>query len=214
VLESLKGLKEQRIRQVAQFALEIAHCWDLLRVDADARREFIASHASLSQESIDSFRAEIQRLEVLIHADLPNLIVSVKTEIRAICDALHRTLPETQQVLEFDDDDANKVFRALDAELIKLKQRLVACQPILELIQKCNEIRAEFKEVSADPTADSQRFEEARSRHAKLLPRIEQKLKLRLREFAELNGEDFIWDGVVLEKRLSQPKRKKRVSKK
>jgi hypothetical protein len=199
---SLSELKHRRVLDVAQCALELTHCWELLRTDEAERRRFIESHSTLSEEAIAEFRLEIERLRIALTEKLPELVRIVKDEIRRLCDALRQTPPETERVLELEAADV-ETFRALDAELIRMKQRFIVCQPILELIQRREEIVREFDEVTADRVADRIQREKIIKRHKSMLPRIEKKLLIRLTEFRQLNGEDFMWGGSVLADELA-----------
>ena len=199
--EGLTILKEKRAAQVTEFALEISHCWDLLRTSEAERKEFVSSHSLLSEENVQDCRNEIEKLRNLIVERLPELIVTVKNDIQEICNSLHNMPDATAELLEMESEDMD-TFKKLDDELLRLKREFVVCQPILELIKQRNEILEEYEELMNTPDADKTQLDKIQRRKKCVLPRIEKKLLIQLIEYKDNCGYDFIWDGEVLANEL------------
>lgn len=199
--ESLTLLKEKRAAMITEFALEISHCWDLLRTSEAERKEFVSSHALLSEANVQDCRNEIEKLRNSIVERLPELIVTVKDDIKDICESLHNMSPETENLLALETEDMD-TFKQLDNELLRLKREFVVCQPILDLIKQRSEIIKEYDELMSAKDVDKTQLDKIQRRKKCVLPRIEKKLLIQLIEYKDSCGHDFLWDGEVLAEEL------------
>ena len=84
----LKDLLNTRSQYVSEMAVEINRLWDLLEVDEPTRREFLASHNTLSQRNVQDCIDEADRLIRLRNEKLPEIIEKMKLDLRTICQSL------------------------------------------------------------------------------------------------------------------------------
>lgn len=201
-LNEFTTMKQKRIAEITELSLEISHRWELLRTPKSEKEKFIADHALMSQQNIDEFRQEIARLEDLIVERLSDLIVQVRDDIKQICESLHNMDPMTAEVLALDTDDM-ETFKKLDSELLKMKQELIICEPILDSIGKRNEILKEYNQIMKERNPDKTQLDRIKRRKQVMLPKVEKKLVIQLMEYKRTKGEDFIWDGEILINQLS-----------
>lgn len=209
-------IKSSRVGQMSELALELTREWDLLGISETERKQFIDSHSSLSEKSIQDCSDEVVRLRKIHEAKLPELIEKIKDEISSICDSLHYTSEDKDEIMGHvkSEDVTMDVFNSCETELLELRKTFILAQPIVDLINQRVEIMNEYNEcletepkpqkgkaAPADPKA-----EKIKRRYKFVLPRIEKKLLIYLLQFKESQGHDFIWDGKKLADDLSHVK--------
>lgn len=84
----LKNLLNTRSQYVSEMAVEINRLWDLLSVDEPTRREFLASHNTLSQRNVQDCIDEAERLTKIRNQKLPEIIEKMKFDLSTICQSL------------------------------------------------------------------------------------------------------------------------------
>jgi hypothetical protein len=218
-VDTYRELFETRRKSVSELGVEITKLWDLLQVEEEVRRRFLANHTALSLKNIQDCVGEAERLTAERNARLPELIPRLQGEIQVVgkelgysddqITAISQKAGLPAQLEEASEDVLIDGFTQLDIELVHLKKIRLAAQPIIDLIKQRAEIIAEFDKVSAEAPVEgkkeeppdpsvARRTEKASRRHKVVLPRVEKKLKILLIEFKEQNSEDFAWEGAPI----------------
>jgi hypothetical protein len=219
--ESLDILKQERMTQLTQYAIEITHLWDLLNVEDAHRVEFLGSHSTIGDDDLAACAAEVMRLSVLRNEQLPSLIIAQKEEIEALWDKLH-IAPESRPIFQSEMGNETQEFLVAkftfyETEIVRLKKLMVNLQPLLSAIEEREEIIREYESV-CQATTDVQRLisrergcahqllreEKARRRYKGALPKLEKKLTQMLLEFKSVHGIDFEWDGMPYIEQLGE----------
>lgn len=99
-LDELRSVRETRVIQISEKAVEITRLWDLLEIDDDERRAFLNSHSALSHKNIQDCNNEINRLTEIRNQNLPILIRNLKKQIISICDDLSYSEEQKHEILE------------------------------------------------------------------------------------------------------------------
>jgi hypothetical protein len=194
----------ERVSEVSALAVAITQLWDLLAVDENERLAFLRSHTSLGDDVLASCQEEIARLTELRDERLPELIAAQRAEVRELWELMHIAMPQgvpgTRNELQ--------EFGLLQQEIIRLKTLLVECRPIMEAVQRREEILQEYNEMMSQ-MQDSNRLtsrgrggaqqrmreEKARRRYYVSLPKLEKKLYQLLADYRSKTGTEFEWDG-------------------
>jgi hypothetical protein len=218
--ESLGSVKQERMAQLTQYAIEITHLWDLLAIEDAHRVEFLSSHSTIGEGDLAACAAEIARLSALRNERLPSLISAQKAEAEALWERLH-IAPESRPIFEAEMGDESQIesvqkFAFYEREIVRLKKLMLTLQPLLSAIEEREEIIHEYESV-CQATTDAQRLlsrergcahqllreEKARRRYRGTLPKLEKKLAQMLSEFKSVHGTDFEWDGAPYIERLA-----------
>ncbi|OHT11117.1 hypothetical protein TRFO_04077 [Tritrichomonas foetus] len=212
-LEDLSLIRNSRIAQISELALEISHEWELLGISDAERKAFIESHAQLTEKCVQECSDEVVRLRNLRNEKLPELIERAKSEILTICQTLHFPQNETDKILsdvKIDECNNMATFNAYEAVVIDLRRLLVISQPIIDLIRQKDEIVKEYEEISSkeeqgkenqinkDEKSIDPKTDKVKRRYKFVLPRLEKKILLATIEFKQTNGTDFMWNGSKL----------------
>lgn len=210
-IEDLSVIRNSRIAQISELALAISHEWDLLGVSEQEKKDFVEMHSQLTERCIQNFSDELLRLQKLRNEKLPELIERIKIEIVSICQTLHYTQQEIDDIIsnakEVPDDNM-ATFSEYESVLFNMKRKLVLSQPIIDLMKQRDELIKEYEEVEIeekafkdnrdDKTIDK-RAEKIRRRYKFVLPRVEKKILIGVLEYKQTNGTDFLWDGKKVE---------------
>ena len=202
--EDISSLKEKRAKDIADLAVEITQCWELLRVPESTRKEFIDQHSILSTENIDAFKSEIEKLHATIEENLSEMLLNVKKEVFHVCRQLHYTEEQAREYIS-DQGNEKETFYFIAKELVELRKVLASCQPIINLIQQRNEILNEHENIDPQMMNPTQ-IDKIKRKFKSTLPRIEKKLLIEIIEYNEFYGVPFMWDGQQYEKYLEHIK--------
>ena len=210
--EKLERTKQERIKQISDYALAITHLWNLLNIPENERTEFLEAHSTLGINDLEACKAEVRNLENKRDEILPEIVKTQRSEVEELWNTLH--IPSEKRNTFVPDETESqgeqlfKEFEFMKQELEKLKALRAQVEPVLELVQQRENIISEYKktlESSADPSRLMSRAkgcaqalireEKARRRYKVSLPRLEKKLYQALCEYKQKTGEDFEWDG-------------------
>jgi hypothetical protein len=199
-LKCFEDLREHRRAAVAELAVQITRLWDLLEVDEAARREFLDSRASLSEENVAAYARAVEEMTERRNQMLPELIERMKGKISQICEELTFDQSKVAEICERAEDDCDDaaVLANYDAELAKLQRERSIKAPIIELINRRDAIVNDHAALADAPGPDSSdrlHTEKVLRRCKIVLPKVNRKLKALLLNFQTDNGEDFIWKG-------------------
>ncbi|OHT00609.1 hypothetical protein TRFO_32728 [Tritrichomonas foetus] len=202
--EGLTSTKEYRAKKISELALEITHCWDLLRTPDAERKSFIDSHSKLSLDNIKSLEQEIERLHSLIEENLSEMLVDIKKEISEICTSMHYTQEQIdQQLVELGDE--KETFYFLAKSLIELKKLHAATLHVIQMIQQREDIVKEYESIDQSKISPTQ-LDKIKRKYKCTLPRVEKKLLMMLIEYNEFYSRPFTWDGEIYADKLSSIK--------
>lgn len=84
----LKELLNTRRQYISEMAVEINRLWDLLGTDELTKRQFLASHNTLSQKNVQDCIDEADRLTKIRNQRLPEIIEKMKFDLSVICQSL------------------------------------------------------------------------------------------------------------------------------
>lgn len=200
--EDFTSLRDDRAKQVSSIALEITHCWDLLKVPEEERKEFIVSHSKLSLSNINELENKLNELHSQIESNLTEMTEEIRKEIINICQFLHYTQEQIDEQL-VEQEDEKTTFYNYEKKLIELKKLSASSQSLVQMIQQREDIINQYKSI--DESKHDPSNEKIKIRY-KSVPRLERKLLIELIKFKEIYSHPFTWDGENYEDKLNHVK--------
>lgn len=201
--QDLESIKQNRAKEMSLLALEITHCWDLLNVPNNQRKEFIASHSTLSQENIQAFESQLNELHNQIESNLPELLEQVRQDIVALCKSMQYTEQQiNEQLVELNTE--KETFYFLEKSLLELKKLNASSQPIIQMIKQREEIIDQYQSINKKKP--DQAADKIKRRYKTILPRIEKKLGIELVKYEEIHSRPFTWNGENMLEKLEHIK--------
>ena len=201
--EDLSSLRDERAKRVSVLALEITHCWDLLKVQEDERKQFIDSHSKLSTSNIKELEDKSNELHSEIESNITEMLEEIRKEICDICKFLHFTDEQIEQQL-VEQEDEKTTFYDFEKKLIELKKLSSSSQSLIQMIQQREDIINQYKSIDESKSDPSK--EKIKRRYKTVLPRLEKKLLIELIKFKEVHSFPSTWDGNNYEDELNHVK--------
>lgn len=210
--DQLQALRNTRASKMASMMMEITDLWETLGVKHQERQSYVDGHSVLSQESLLEVHEEIERLKLLIEENYPNLINNLKRMVRDRCQAMYKTPDQIEHILfsATRNETYADNFRSLQNCLLQLKREFLLSRDAFRMIEQREAIMKEYKEAleySEDPKQSGDknqiiRINKAKRRNEQVLPRLESKLLLELREYKKKTNRDLTYNGILYELNL------------
>ncbi|XP_069840326.1 protein regulator of cytokinesis 1 isoform X2 [Dendropsophus ebraccatus] len=225
---------EEQIRQnkalCEELRAKVKELWDRLQIPEE-EREALAVHMSESKgKNIQALQEEVDRLQELKLQNIKNVIEVIRTELSAYWDKCFYSNEQREAFAPFYDEDYCEDLLSLhDAEIERIKQYYEIHKEMFEGVQKWEEnwrLFLEFDKKATDPNRFTNRGgnllkeEKQRAKLQKMLPKLEEELRVRIAAWEEeqtqeffVNGKKFMeyvteqWDLFHLEKEKEKQER-------
>lgn len=204
--------KKRRKIKLGELGAEIACLWEKLKISEDVQREFTESVKGLGMDTLMKGEVEVARLHNLKSEMRGKLIAEARETIVQLWEDTNasqsvRDAFEGLKTME-GDDFTDELLQQHDDEIAVLQARLDQMRPMLRMIEKREEVIAErtkYEELQKDPDRLKQRggaltkqlmMEEKMSKRIKKdLPRYNDALMKKLKEWEKECGEAFMFKG-------------------
>ncbi|KAM4039579.1 protein regulator of cytokinesis 1 isoform 2-T2 [Anomaloglossus baeobatrachus] len=200
---------EERIRQnkflCEELRAKIAELWERLQIPEEEREAFSIHMTGSKGKTIKALQDEVDRLQELKLQNIKNVIEVIRTELRSFWDKCFYSNEQRQAFAPFYDEDYSEDLLCLhDAEIEHIKQYYETHKEMFEGVQKWEENWRLFLEMDKKAT-DPNRFtnrggnllkeEKQRAKLQKMLPKLEEELKVRITAWEEEQGREFFMNG-------------------
>jgi protein regulator of cytokinesis 1 len=219
-LGELTAEKRRRKIRLGELGSEIAGLWEKLHVDEDIQRAFTESVQGLGMDTIMKGEAEVRRLHGLKAQMRGKLVEEARDQILSLWEETNASQSQRAAFTQLNVTDeelfTDELLQEHDEEIAVLVVRLDQMRPILGMIEKREAVvaeRAQYEELQKDPERLKQRggaltkqlmMEEKMSKRIKKdLPKYEEALSKKLKEWKKECGEDFMWKGESYESRMA-----------
>ncbi|KAL7854175.1 hypothetical protein AOLI_G00210190 [Acnodon oligacanthus] len=189
--------------------------WNRLSCPEQEAAEFKQEALNTLSDEIRRWQNVVERLEVLQRAKLEEVIDKVRQELVVLWDKCMFG-PEQREAFgaHFCDNNYTEELLSLhDCELLKVKEFYDTARPLLESVEKWEKNWAlfqDFERKAADPNRFSNRggalLKESKDRAKvqKLLPKLEEELKVRVEAWEKNQGSPFLMKGQGIMEYISK----------
>ncbi|GMI03769.1 hypothetical protein TrVE_jg5427 [Triparma verrucosa] len=209
----LTAEKRRRKGKLGSLGAEIAALWEKLKVPEDVQRHFTESVQGLGMDTIMKGEMEVKRLNQLKTDMRGKLIEEARETIIGLWDETNASQQQrdafkglnVREESEFTDE----LLQSHDEEIDVLRARLDQMRPMLKMIERREEVvleRTQYEELQKDPERLKQRGgaltkqlmmeEKMQKRIKKDLPKYNETLTKKLKEWKQMTGEDFMYQGL------------------
>ncbi|KAF9322249.1 hypothetical protein BG003_003260 [Podila horticola] len=199
-------LEDERVKRealVKEHIADITKLWDRLRIDDEEREEFITAHIGLTMDTIQSHKAELNRLEQLKLTKLQEFIKDERNTLHELWDQLYFTEEQRERFEPLCDNSVTEAnLTAHELEVARLKALIQDNEPLLETLAKYLQFLKDIREFVAS-SMDSQRLfkaepgrllreEKFRNWCQREFPRIKNQLESALHQYQHDNNAPFL----------------------
>ncbi|XP_075431587.1 protein regulator of cytokinesis 1 isoform X2 [Ascaphus truei] len=226
-------LEEQKTKNEVlceELRSQITELWDRLQV-AEAEREAFAVYMTGSKgKIIKALQDELSRLQELKLQNIKQIVDVIRTELTSYWEKCFYSTEQREAFSPFSDDGYNEDLLCLhDAEIGRMKHYYEVHKEMFEGVQKWEEnwrLFLEFDKKTTDPNRFANRGgnllkeEKQRAKLQKMLPKLEEELKVRIAGWEQeqqkeffVNGKKFMdyvteqWDSLHQEKEKEKQER-------
>ncbi|XP_017568790.1 protein regulator of cytokinesis 1 [Pygocentrus nattereri] len=215
LLSQLEMKKESLILTRDKLKDRAMSLWNRLSCPEQEAAEFKQEALRTLSDEIRRWQNVVERLEVLQRAKLEEVIDKVRQELVVLWDKCMFG-PEQREAFgsHFCDNNYTEELLSLhDSELLKVKEFYETARPLLESIEKWEKhwaIFQDFERKAADPNRFSNRggalLKESKDRAKvqKLLPKLEEELKVRVEAWEKNQGPPFLIRGQGIMEYISK----------
>ncbi|XP_066448839.1 protein regulator of cytokinesis 1 isoform X2 [Eleutherodactylus coqui] len=200
---------EEQIRQnkslCEELRTKIVELWERLQVPAEEREAFAVNMTGSKGKTIKALQDEVDRLQELKLQNIKSVIEVIRTELSTYWDKCFYGNEQRQAFAPFYDEDYSEDLLSLhDAEIDRIKQYYEAHKEMFEGVQKWEEnwrLFLEFDKKATDPNRFTNRGgnllkeEKQRAKLQKMLPKLEEELRVRIAAWEEEQGQEFLMNG-------------------
>ncbi|KAG0037313.1 hypothetical protein BGZ82_002741 [Podila clonocystis] len=209
-LQQLKSkqmkLEEERVKRevlVKEHIADITRLWDRLQIDDEEREEFITTNIGLTMDTIQSHKAELNRLEELKLTKLEEFIKDERNNLHELWDRLYYTKQQRECFEPLSDNSVTEAnLTAHESEVARLNALIQDNEPLLETLTKYLQFLKDIREFVAS-SMDSQRLfkaepgrllreEKFRNSCQREFPRIKTQLESALLQYQRNNNASFL----------------------
>ncbi|KAM3925559.1 protein regulator of cytokinesis 1 [Leptodactylus fuscus] len=184
---------------------KIVELWDRLQIPEEEREAFAVHMTESKGKNIKALQDEAERLQELKLQNIKNVIEVIRTELAAYWDKCFYSNEQRQAFSSFFSEDYSEDLLSLhDAEIERVKQYYEVHKEMFEGVQKWEEnwrLFLEFDKKATDPNRFTNRGgnllkeEKQRAKLQKMLPKLEEELKVRIAAWEEEQGQEFFMNG-------------------
>eukprot|EP00871_Galdieria_phlegrea_P002708 jgi/Galph1/3438/GphlegSOOS_G2066.1 len=225
--EALLQEVQRRFQQLQNFMSQLSFYYEKLKFSMEEYEEFASKHSDLSLSCLKAWENELRRLEELEKERLQQLLDESKQKLHSLWNELQVPVSERvhwQEALDKQHLGSEQMIAKYDEEINRLESFAEKVRPIYQLFERRQEIiqkREAFLKETQDPSRLFGRSQDGSRRDATFLlreerlrkeieklPKIQESLKKRIREFEASVNQTFLWDGEpLLEKLLEEERR-------
>lgn len=208
--------KNRRLQDLSNKAMIMIHLWDILGVSKAEQDSFLSQYPNINEQTLAAMQEEINKLTEERDKLLPKLIEGRREEVNQLWQILHISVENRPHIVS-DGSDLSLEYKALEDEILRLKEIQMKCHDVLEVIFERERIIADYnyaQNVEKNPSRLLSRGkgmakqlineEKARRRYAVILPKLNKKLKNLLLEYHKKNKKHFEWDGIPYIEKLEE----------
>ncbi|XP_077131637.1 protein regulator of cytokinesis 1-like isoform X1 [Ranitomeya variabilis] len=206
VLKAQLELRKEALLSTLNTVKEkVLSLWDLLQVMQEEREACGKVSGRSISEELRVWESELARLEELKMANLKQVILNIRKELKDYWDKCFYTLEQTKTFAPYYCDDFTEdLLSQHDEEVLKMKVLYEKCKLILDAVAKWESSWAQFvilEKKALDPNRFSNRGgtllkeEKERAKLQKLLSKLEEELKSRIDLWEADQGSQFLIKG-------------------
>ncbi|KAG0084886.1 hypothetical protein BGZ92_009480 [Podila epicladia] len=199
-------LEEERVKRealVKEHIADITRLWDRLHIDDEEREEFITTHIGLTMDTIQSHKAELNRLEKLKLTKLEEFIMDERNTLHELWDRLYYTKEQRECFEPLSDNIVTEAnLTAHESEVARLTALVQNNEPLLEILARYLQFLKDIREFVAS-SMDSQRLfkaepgrllreEKFRNSCQREFPKIKNQLENALLQYQRDNNAPFL----------------------
>ncbi|XP_018606898.1 protein regulator of cytokinesis 1 isoform X1 [Scleropages formosus] len=207
LLCQLQVKKESLLSTQAELKERVASLWNRLDSPEEEQREFRGNLQGTLSDQIAQWQNEVDRLELLQKAKLEDVIIKIRQELVETWD---KCLFGPEQRAAFnspfcDSNFTEELLAQHEEELVRVKACYEKARPLLDTMEKWERTWAlfqDFEKKALDPNRFSNRggalLKEAKERVKvqKMLPKLEEELKVGVEEWEQREGSAFLVRGL------------------
>ncbi|XP_053320362.1 protein regulator of cytokinesis 1 isoform X2 [Spea bombifrons] len=206
--ELLFQLEEQKIRNQSlceELRSKIIELWDRLQIPEEERSAFSVYMTGSKGKIIKALQDEVDRLQELKLQNIKNFVEVIRTELVTYWDKCFCSHEQRQAFAPYYDEDYSEDLLCLhDAEINRMKHYYEVHKEMFEGVQKWEEnwkLFLEFDKKATDPNRFTNRGgnllkeEKQRAKLQKMLPKLEEELRVRIAGWEEEQGQEFFVNG-------------------
>ncbi|GAM24723.1 hypothetical protein SAMD00019534_078980 [Acytostelium subglobosum LB1] len=206
-IDKLHLIKKESEALVCELASKITNLWNKMGTPEDERDSFFSKTAGLGPDVIEACNEELFRIEELRRACLSDLIDKAVVDIEELYLQMHMANDRLDELLQGVEEGTEEHLELLEKELEDVTKMYEVAKPLIDLIEKREDIRNAKIEYEQNVLGDKERLlskkfdrnrfvqeENMRKAMAKL-PTVEERLKKDLIEWQNTQGFAFTYDG-------------------
>lgn len=213
MLEAKKESLEQILGQLKERAVCL---WNRLDCSEQERTTFQANLHGTLADKITQWRCEVERMTEQQRVRLEEVVGKIRQELLSLWD-LCTFSPQQREAFNthfYNTEYTEELLAQHDAELLRVKSFYEQARPLLEALQRWEKnwaLHQDFEKKANDPNRFSNRggalLKEAKERGKvqKMLPKLEEELRLGVELWEQSHGSDFlVWGQKVMSYIASQ----------
>ncbi|XP_078285822.1 protein regulator of cytokinesis 1b isoform X2 [Rhinoraja longicauda] len=236
LLQQLEMKKAQNEAKCSELRSQIINLWDWLKIPDEERNAFAVHMVGSRAKTMQMLQTHLQHLEVLKLQNMKSVIEAVRQELTSYWEKCFISSEQRQAFAPYYEEDYTEDLLQLhNLELNRLKQLYQAHQQLFEGVWKWEEnwrLYLGFEKKASDPNRFTNRGgnllkeEKQRTKLYKMLPKLEEELKIQIDAWEEeqcshflVNGQHFMeyvseqWELHKLEKEQEKQERQQKKSK-
>jgi len=218
---------QERFQKLQSYTTQVSAYYEKLKFPMEEYEEFASQHSNLSLSCLHAWERELGRLEQLEKDRLQQLLDESKQKLHALWNELQIPVSERlhwQETLDKEHLSTENLIGRHDQEISRLESLAEKVRPIYQLYERRQEIlqkREAFMKESQDPSRLFGRSQDGSRRDAAFLlreeklrkeieklPKIQESLKKKIKEFEASVQQKFLINGEpLLELLLEEEKR-------
>ncbi|KAG8440611.1 hypothetical protein GDO86_006383 [Hymenochirus boettgeri] len=201
-------LEEQKMKNEVlceELRAKIAELWERLQIPEE-ERNYIADYMTGSNgKTIKALQEEVDRLEELKLQNIKQVIEMIRIELSSYWDKCFYSAEQRHAFQSFYNEDHSEDLLCLhDAEINRIKQYYEVHKELFEGVHKWEEnwrLFLQFDKKATDPNRFTNRGgnllkeEKQRAKLQKMLPKLEEELKIRIAAWEQEQDQEFFVNG-------------------
>lgn len=182
--------------------------WDMMKIEEKERKFFLSKHTDCRVSNLNAIKEEIARCEEIKKQNLSKYIDALREELLSLWNKCYLSqslnmLPSIQE-----EEVSQTVLDTYDNEVAKWRKYYKDTEHIIQKIEKRQELWDQMiliENKAADPNRFKNRGgnllqeEKQRKQLQKLLPELEEKIMIDIKNYEKENGKPFLYFGEKFE---------------
>jgi len=219
IKEDLEIMLKDNQEKVFQCMEKIEALYERLQLDNMEKEQFLSQISGHSQTVIEKLEDEISRLEEIRRANIEKFIWNIRKELDLLWDKCYYSETQRNTFLPLHSTDYTEdVLKAHEDEVSRLKHYYNVHEDLFRLVSKWQEVWEKYQELERKAKDPSRLInargnallieEKERKRVNNQLPKTENELHQRIREWETEHGTDFVVGGKNFEDYIKNEKEK------